>query len=423
MLFFSVHITAILLVLLFGVYENCFKFYLTYLIFLLTASVFDYFKQNSNLKFYFNSYVIGSLTLIFMFRLDHGTPWYSVDDKMFYEVAAFDNVFDVNLLKIRWWGYFFLLKQFYLLVREFIDSGVHFYHGILLNTFISSFIPYLYKKHFRDIFPTKTVDKLLIFLIFMPQFVVYNSTYLRDSIIMLLFASLIYFLNSKRHLEIRKIGYSLIILIFAYFIRPGSSFFLLTYIFIHFYSSKIKLYLLLLLVILFIVDYYYDFQFRDLESISNTYTELTSKEASVNSLGAKLLDSNNLLLFPIKFLYVLFSPIPPPILFKLSLQSIVFSVGLLIKYFFILIYLIDGIKNFFSNNSDFRKNFIYICIITGAILFSSRDPRHLNYLLPLIFVKSIYLFDYKVNLIKQSILYLILLGPLIIGVYFILKMD
>ena len=423
--FIYIQFVTFFLVLVFSFFQENLSLNLTYLLFLIITFVVDYFQRDSTIKFYFNCYVLGSLAMIVLFQLEHGTNWYSLDDLLFYEVAIGKQNENVHLFNIRWWGYLLLLKGFYLGISEWIDSSSNFYHGILLSSFLSSFIPHFYRKHFYGKLTRQSLNRLIIVLLFLPQFVVYNSTYLRDSIIMLLFAMLVYFVNLKTISNLKKLSIIIFLLILGYSIRPGSSIFLISYLIVQLLMSRGNLYVIYLIVIILIISYFNDVNFRSLDQLNHSYSALTDREASSNSIGNRLLNNESVLFFPLKFLYILFSPIPPPIITKFSLKTFVFSIGLLIQYYFLIIFLISGVKNFFSvkKNIEISKDLIFTSIIVVAILFSSRDPRHLNFLFPLVFMRGITYLESNKFVRNKVFGYIILIIPLMIVGYYVIKYN
>jgi|SaaInlStandDraft_1057018.scaffolds.fasta_scaffold00979_3 hypothetical protein len=421
---FAIQIITLIFLVLFSLFEENYKLIFTYFFFFLITLAIDLVNKNSNLNFFFNFYLIGSIILIVLNRLDHNTNWYSIDTEMFYNISIGESVVGVYLSNIKWVGYFFLLNEFYTIIAQFIDASVHFYHGILMNIFFSSFIPYFYQKHFKDKLSSKSLKKALIILLILPQFLMFTSTYLRDSFIMLFFAMLVYYINSKEIRDIKKITLVILTLGLTFTFRPASSFFLLIYVFIHFHNSIKKRYLLTLVIILLGFYYYYGYNFRDFESTAEGYKALTNKEASDNSLGNRLYNINNLFVFPLKILYLIFSPIPPPILSKLSLRSFFLSLGYLASYYYIILYFTSLVKNlvFRIKDEGLTKDFIYLLVISTIVILTSRDPRHLSYFYPLIFIRGIVFIEQNKKFSKDLIFLLIgLILPILIAGYITLK--
>ena len=413
---------SFLFVCVFGIYINNYKIIITYLLLYGVISLVDFFNNKTELKYYYNCYVFGSLALLLLFQLDHGTYWGNIDEELFYEAAIGQYREGFYVSSIRWGGYYFLLTEYYYFIREFIDSSVHFYHGILLSAFFSSFIPYFFKKYFYKKLHHITINRLILVLLFLPQFLIYNVTYLRDSLILLLFSVLVYFIGLRNRNILFRFIIIFFILVLSFSIRPGSSIFLGVYvIFDLFFIEKKKYYLIVGTFILVLAIIAWDVNFRDPIEVGKGYIELTEREISSNSIGQRLLSSNNILLLPLKMLYILFSPIPPRIVNKVSIHSVVFTIGSLVKYFYLILFLISAFKNFVSKNKDIYmiRDTLFIFFIVLGVLFTSRDQRHLNFLFPLVFYYGIeYSFKNKAVFSKYIFYSIIALPAIFIGYLF-----
>jgi hypothetical protein len=417
-------IMSFLFICVLSIYIDNYKIIITYLLFYGVLSIVDFFNNKTELIYYYNCYVFGSLALLLLFQLDHGTYWGNIDEELFYEAAIGQNRDGFYEASIRWVGYYFLLTEYYYFIREFIDSSVHFYHGILLSAFFSSFIPFFFKKHFyKKLLPVE-LNRLILILLFLPQFLIYNVTYLRDSLILLLFSVLVYFIGLRNRNILFRFIIIFFILALTFSIRPGSAIFLGVFVlFDLFFIEKNKYYLIIGTFILVVAIIAGNVNFRNPIEVSQGYIELTEREISSNSLGHIVLSSDNILLFPLKMVYILFSPIPPQIVYKVSIQSVFFTIGSFVKYFYLIAFLISAFKNFIVKNKDIYliRDSLFVFFLVAGVLFTSRDQRHLNFLFPLVFYYGIeYSFKNK-TFSRKTIFYSIVALPAIVTGYLFLK--
>ena len=421
-LFFQIFV--FFLVIFFSVYIENPTINLTYLLFYYMLFLFDFFFKKSELRYYYNCFVFGSLILLLLFQLDHGTFWNGPDDELFYLAAIGKEKEGFYLLNIRWQGYYFLLTNFYIFIKDVIDSSVHFYHGILLSSFYSAFIPYFFRKHLYTRLPAQTMKKIIILLLILPQFVLYNSTYLRDSLILLFFSMLMYFIHLKNIRLFYRVSIISIILLITFSIRPASFLFLLIYLllFVYFNLKKGKYSLIIILLISFSLLLSY-LDFRNPFSVNESYINLSNNEGAKKSIGNILLNSTNVLAYPVKFFYMLFSPIPPSIVFKFSAKNVIFTIGDFIKYYYTFLFLISSFNLLFSKIKEkyIYMNLIYVTLITTVVLLTTREPRHLSFLFPLIFIEGL-TYNKENKLIGKKIFLLTLIAfPVIFAGYITIK--
>lgn len=413
---------------LFSVYTNNFTLFITYFLFFFILLLFDSIMKRTNIIYYYNCYVFGSLLLLLLNQLDNGTYFGSIDEILFFESATQPQE-DWFIGNINFLGYYFLLNKFYLFIKNIVDIDIHFYHGILLNTFLSSFIPYFYHKYFSKNLNKIELRKVMIILLFIPQFLIFNSTYLRDSIITLLFAALFYIINKKIYSLKKKIIIITALILLSFFVRPASALFLLLFVFLDYYYYKInfkKSFLNFLIISLIIFSFYtFDSVFVNQLEVNQKYAELTLAESSSNSIGAALMKIDSIFLIPIKLLYILFSPVPPSIFFKINLYSMVFSIGSLVKYYYTILFLLT-MTNYYLKKAYDRissRDFFYILIILLLIGFTSTDPRHYNFLFPLIFYYGIKYSTDNPKIFKNVSISFLLLFPIVITIYWLLKFE
>tara|TARA_B110000211_G_C13894752_1_gene471176 strand:- start:12 stop:530 length:519 start_codon:yes stop_codon:yes gene_type:complete len=163
--------------------------------------------------------------------------------------------------------------------------------------------------------------------------------------------------------------------------------------------------------------------FRNPFSVNESYINLSNNEGAKKSIGNILLNSTNVLAYPVKFFYMLFSPIPPSIVFKFSAKNVIFTIGDFIKYYYTFLFLISSFNLLFSKIKEkyIYMNLIYVTLITTVVLLTTREPRHLSFLFPLIFIEGL-TYNKENKLIGKKIFLLTLIAfPVIFAGYITIK--
>ncbi|MDA7531531.1 hypothetical protein N8512_00430 [Akkermansiaceae bacterium] len=123
--------------------------------------------------------------------------------------------------------------------------------------------------------------------------------------------------------------------------------------------------------------------------LGERYLELSIDSSAKNSLGLLLYSTN--LLFPLQVLYTYLSPIPPLFLKNPNVFNFVVMVGDFIKYYYSGIFLLLA----FLKWQDLDKKHGLRSLLSGffmmllIVCLTSRDPRHLSFLMPLALLISI----------------------------------
>ncbi|MBO3699749.1 hypothetical protein J4E76_14865 [Fabibacter sp. E12] len=163
-----------------------------------------------------------------------------------------------------------------------------------------------------------------------------------------------------------------------------------------------------------------------LSRTSEFYMEQASKNSSASSLGNIFYSSNNPVFLVMRPIMLLFSPLPPPVLVQMRLDSLFFSIGSLVWYYLnglnILALFSPSIKKKGQNSSPLLKA-LFVTVIISLILvsFTSRDPRHLVYFYPFVLVHGIHNYLSHKNLRKSFPLLAIVAFLGLVSLYILLK--
>jgi hypothetical protein len=308
-------------------------------------------------------------------------------------------------------------------------DGQHMYNLVLMSTFIAALSAGLMFRIIKGWYPHLKSKYLFIISCF-PILIFHNVTLLRESWLVMLFLLLVLVIQGKGFFY--KMLFIPAILITAFFFRPahGGLFliFIISYLFFSLKSKKQRTIILFISFIAFLgfvklggLEY--------AEIISETseyYMELTEENSSANSLGNIFYSSDNPVFLAMRPIVLLFSPIPPPILARLRMDTLFFSLGSILWYY------LNGLNIlavlFFSKH--WRKTSfphvhiaMAITILASLILISltSRDPRHLVYIHPFLLVYGInnYLTNRKLRRLFPLLAFIAMFG--IISLYSLLK--
>ena len=131
---------------------------------------------------------------------------------------------------------------------------------------------------------------------------------------------------------------------------------------------------------------------RNLDNYFQNQVEFITSQADNNSIGMLLLQSNSFIVKIILPIYILLSPLPPPILlFNINLTSIFISFGSIINFISFIFLIQKGIsisnKNILHNNFTLRRRNLFlisIFVFSNVILvgYSSADYRHNLIIIP-----------------------------------------
>jgi hypothetical protein len=349
--------------------------------------------------FSFGVNLIGSVILILSTFYLFGKPFLQGgDDELFFLASKdlFLNDFDfsisveqVPLVAVNYPAYLLLFGAWFELLSHFLFSEPHFLALIYLKVFISSFCPVLLWKINNNLGLVK-FNKVIVFIVLMPTLIYFNATLLRESIITFLFLVGIYKTTSENKF-IFKLFFIFLISFVIYFIRPVNGFLMVSFFCIYEYLKRNDIVsfksIIFLTVIVFSIQIFNSSLKNILESINTiqeSYMSLTNSDNSVSSIGRVLYNSESFILFPIKLLYYVLSPIPPPFFSNPSIITFILSIGAI--YWYLIVFSITN-KCFrsFRKLSVFEKSIILIFLLSAIIgVSTSKDSRHLIYIYPLI---------------------------------------
>ena len=385
-------------------------------------------------SFSYGLYLINSTFFLLILYIVNGSPFLSGgDDLTFYTAGKelYASRFDINievegipLWIINYPAYLFMISFYYELLSWIGLNSLHFYHLTLLKVSLGSVIPVIIYKIGSQI--SSRVSRYTLFVIIMlPTLVLNTTSFLRESIISFFFVIGVYIILSKNK-SLYKIIFVSILIIVIYFIRPVHAFFLVLFILINFILKSKRTYwiifyivIFLIISVLFLYDFYEIGIFNKYQIVQSSYLELSKETSQDASLGIKLYSSNNLLLWPLKFLYYIFSPIPPPIFGSLNLLTIFISIGNLIWYSIVFGFIKSIFRKVNRTNPYFLSVFLLFVIASAVGVSTSKDPRHLVFMYPLIIPISIR----ELGMMSKLQLYLFLgvFGLIALIVYIFLK--
>jgi hypothetical protein len=395
-----------------------------------------FFFRSPSFKFFLFSYLLGTIIcclIIYSNYISNGTPFLGGgDDELFYDYSVRYSKFGLNDFDINY--VITMPYKFYILINAlFFDFlkllGVRdfcYVHILLLNVFVGASSSVFVHKIINQIVTQNIKDELSYLVISFPYFVFYNSNLLRECWIVFFFLVIIYQTISLNRPVFFRIILIIIAAILTFFIRPASAFFIITFPVCYvLFSKKLKLsYILVMLVIIGIIylqkDNIYN---RDIKETQEMYQELSSQSSDKNSIGLKLVTSDNIFMRILSILYLVFSPIPPPIVKVQNINSVVLSVGSIFWYILLPTFFLSIRK--FKLIPAYRKviiPFVLSFVISAFVVSNtSADPRHLIPFYSIIILFGI-LFSYHHKKIYVSYIYLfIALVPLLGVTYLIMK--
>lgn len=141
------------------------------------------------------------------------------------------------------------------------------------------------------------------------------------------------------------------------------------------------------------------FVFSDVD-VGDRYMEMSMSQARDGSLGFMLY--SNQVLFPIQMLYTFLSPIPPVYSKNPNLFNFVALIGDTVRYFYygLLLILVLFEWREMTKKVSFQWLMQGLFLIVLIVNLTSRDPRHFDFMMPLIFLLSIS----SVHLLKKRYL-------------------
>lgn len=381
--------------LLFSVWDGLIVAILLFLIFRF------FFKKYYSLLFTFTFGILLVNSTIFLLILNYvnGEPFLTGgDDFLFYNAGKglYQSRYDINIEVdgIPLWlsnypAYLFIISIYYELLSLIGLNSLHFYNFTLFKVALGALVPVLIYK-IGELTSLKVSKLTLIVILFFPLLILHTTSFLRESIISFFFVLGVYSI-----LRIKPSFYRILIIflltIIVFFIRPVHSFLLILFYFLYYFLNRKNNFWLnfIFAIIIFIIgliflNYNNSGILLQYQNTQNSYRELSEMTAQNGSLGVKLYGSDNPFLWPIKYLYYLMSPIPPPIFEDLNLITIYITIGSVLWYLILLGFLKSGFRKVNRINPYFISLFLLFLIAAAVGVNTTKDPRHLIFIYPLI---------------------------------------
>lgn len=334
-------------------------------------------------------------------------------------------------------GFFFYLISF---VSDFDPSYIQ-----IINSFVGATMApaiYLIGKHLFLQYSVKIASRAALLVAFFPIFTYYSAIVVRDIWIASLAVWFIYvlliganqkkFYRNQRIKEKRKdfwfliVWPSLIVFLVGIF-RPHS---MVPLIFIWFFmvfledlSWRVLFYKFTFLVAsLFMIGALGVSLVDQFGEEMNTYERIVAEQSTGGSLGRQILQSPTPINEIARFVYTIYTPVPP--IKDLELKSIYIGIGSIIWYFAIP-FLYFGFKASLKRKEIKYKSMIiliYVLITVFGIMLTSIDVRHktMIFAVCLLYASAVFTFFNKKMIIKIAAVYSFFMGMLAI-VYLALK--
>lgn len=385
------------------------------------------------ISFFFNVSIAGILAIYFQ-HINRVPFIGGGDDELFYHYAvklskywlsAFgpEYIFGMQYkLYVHMHGFWFDFLN-YLNIKDYF-----FFHSILLNCFVGALIGPISYGIIKQIWNEKFAVYASLLIIFFPLTVFYSSTLLRECFVTVLFLLVVKLTISNVNF-FSKYFLLVILLLLAYFLRPASAFFIAIFPAAYFvFAAKTKLrrnivllfFALIVFVGLLFKSQIYD---RDIKETQEMYDQLAQESSAESSIGMKLTRSGNIAIRAVSVIYIIYSPVPPPIIVEPRLDYIFISLGSLIWYFAIPCLLILTFVYFNDPYfGKYLKSFIVFFLFSAIIVtFSSADVRHLQPVYPLSLAFVLYFIIEKYSMFKKYIYLYLFCIPIPIFLYVIVK--
>lgn len=324
-------------------------------------------------------------------------------------------------------GYIYTLSGYLWILNVLGFDSTNVFHFILINVLVGSFSGMLVFRIARKI--GYQLGGYLFIITLFPVTVWYGVTLLRDSFILFFFLLLIDTLVSSEKLTLKQILLSVLWIILTATIRPAHAIIFSFLLGVKFFFSiqgivsKVLLIMVAIIVIFTFLESSVNDQLEEVSQVAENYDSEISENASGSSIGRLLYSSSNPVFIVIRPVVLFFSPIPPLIFSGLTFDNLFLSIGNLLWYFFgasflVLLY-VKGRTIIYSN--------IYLSL-TSVILFTpiiisltSRDPRHIVFVYPIVQILVLQGIIKKEISVKLICLSLSAMGLLLVSFYLLLK--
>lgn len=369
-----------------------------------------------NLILFFNFFLISIITsklIAYQYLISNNSYFASGgDDQIFNDLAinfsktpiSLDNPdFLIPSYKL----YIIILSTWVRLLNFIYPQNIDYHFSLLmLNSFFGASSIVFIKKIFIYFNKFNNLSFIKRTIILFNPFILYYSSVLLREIVLLFFILVFFYFLFNTTSSLRK-TFIIISIISIFLIRPTVTILLIIslffYSFLHLKSRILKFFYFLILtipIIFFIIPIVELISNRSLDNFSDDRIEFISNQSSSNSIGLLLIQSNSFIAKLILPIYILLSPIPPPIfLFNFTLTNILISFGSIIN-FISLIFLLQKCANLFTNKFIYISNYILqkkqlliISIFTLSnmimVSFSSSDYRHNFIIYPFLLLLTI----------------------------------
>lgn len=311
----------------------------------------------------------------------------------------------------------------YFLILPFKSVGLQIDFPITLALFhsaVGSLIIPVYNAVFRKL---TGIEKIPLSLFFFTP-LIYYSIVNREVINYLIFGAFLYYLIHNYNWIINTIRL-VVSFTLMYFVRPETSFSIIMLLFFYSLNSLKKSIIcgLGLLSVLFVLQFFTKKYIAPIEQGQKIYFGLPQEKNSPSSIGAVLRYSDDIILKSANYIYYVFSPVPPYIFKYVNFENLFLSIGQLFWYY-ILYSLIRNYSNLrqFIHKEIFLANLLVLLIYVFIVAFYGGTQRHYYTCVPMVLLSFDYLlYTNKLYLIKAA-KELLILTPLIIGVYFVIKL-
>ena len=398
-----------------------------------------FLRGNTRLFFLlsFFVYVILGHFLAWSYYIDHGNFFIGGgDDKLFYDYAVdyAQNGFDRSdplFVAITFKAYVYVLGGYIDFLNILgISTTNYFFDLLLLNNAAGAFGIVTIYQIVKDRISQDVLFKYCLLIILFPTIAYFSATLLRE-VYVYLSLTIVALLITNRQYIVFKIVFIGLIVVFVAFIRTASAILILSLPLTYFIYSikkthiKVIVFFIIFGVLIYLYQEYSGLQDFDISGKRESYNDLVASEASSDSIGALLKSSNNPIFIAARYIYTLYSPIPPPIFKKVNLNTTIISIGNFMWYFLLPAYIFSLWNNKIFQNikinrlmKSFALTFLFSVFI---VTITSGDPRHLHFLYPFILLGAVQYNFARKHKYNKFLFYYSIIAVLLVVAYFILK--
>ena len=435
---FLFYISAAVLVLFFNAF--IFDLYtpiLSFTLFLVLGGVL--LRGNTRLFFLlsFFVYIVLGHILAWSYYIDHGNFFIGGgDDELFYDYAIdfAKNGFDTSnplFVAVTFKAYMYILGWYINFLNLLgVRTTNYFFDLLLLNNAAGAFAIATIYQIVKEKISQEILFKYCLLVILFPTIAYFSSSLLREVYVYLSLALVILIITNRQYI-LFKIVFIALIVIFVAFIRIASAILILslplTYLIYSIKRIHLKaiLFLFIFITAVYLYQKFSELQNFDLSEKGESYNDLVASESTSNSIGALLKSSDNPIFIAARFIYTLYSPIPPPIFKKVNLNTAIMSVGSFMWYFLLPAYIFSLWNNKIFQDiklNRLMKSFAITFLFSVFIVtITSGDPRHLHFLYPFILLGAIQYSFARKHTYNKFLFYYSLIAVLFVMAYFTLK--